>query len=158
MQDRLLYKQRDSLKRSITDGIYTVEDAELIVRAAAELTSANEMYTRLTRSTYEDDHGPWLDHEPIQSQNDLDLVQHTAKVSGSIETATVPSTGTVEDQTDIDVLGEIANTLLPILQTSMPGIPTILAMNDASFPALQAGVPTIVTNVAYETRYGDSKP
>ena len=108
--------------------------------------------------TYENDHGPWLDHDPIQSQNDRDLVQHTAKVSGSIETVIAPSTGNVEDQIDVDVLGEIENTLLPILQTSMPGIPTILAVNDVSFPALQVGVPTIATNVAHETRCGDPKP
>ena len=57
---RQIALQADSLKRSITDGMYAVEDAELIVQAAAELTSANEMHNRLTRSTYEDDHGSWL--------------------------------------------------------------------------------------------------
>ena len=68
---RQIASQADSLKRSITDGMYTVEDAELIVRAAAELTSANEMCNRLTGSTYEDDHGPWPeydDHDTVQSQ------------------------------------------------------------------------------------------
>ena len=84
--------------------------------------------------------------------------QTARNASESIDTAIVPSTGTIGNQVDVDVLGEIANTLLPILQTSMPGIPTILAMNDVSFPALQAGVPTIATNVAHETQYGDSKP
>ena len=47
---RQIALQADSLKRSITDGMYAIEDAELIVRAAAELTSANEMYARLTGS------------------------------------------------------------------------------------------------------------
>jgi hypothetical protein len=70
---RQIALQANSLKRSITDRMHTVEDAELIVRAAAELTSANEMYNRLTGSIYEDDHGPWPehdDHDMVQSQND----------------------------------------------------------------------------------------
>ena len=47
---RQIALQADSLKRSITDGMYTVEDAELIIRGAAELTAAEAMYTRLTGS------------------------------------------------------------------------------------------------------------
>lgn len=158
---RQIALQADSLKCSITDGMYTAEDAELIVRAAAELTSANKMYNRLTGSTYEDDHGPWPeynDHATVQSQNDRDLVQHTARnVSESIDTTIVPSAGTIESQVDVDILGEITNTLLPILQARIPCITTVPVMNDASFPALQAGVPTVATNIAHETQYGNPK-
>jgi hypothetical protein len=155
---RQIASHADSLKHDITDGMCTVKDAEMIVRAAAELTSANETCTRLTGSTHENDHGPWLDHDPTQSQNVRDLVQHTAgNASESVGTVTVPSAGTTRNQTDVDVLGQVANALLPVLQASMPCITIIRAMDDVSFPVLQAGVPTIATDDAREKRCGDPK-
>ena len=42
--------QADTLKRSIADGMYTVEDAELIIEAAAELTSTDRYNNRFFRS------------------------------------------------------------------------------------------------------------
>jgi hypothetical protein len=139
-----------------------IEDAELIVRAAAELTSANELYNRLAGSTYEDDHGPWSeydDHDTVQSQNDQDVVQQTARnVSESVNTTMVHSAGIIGNQIDVDTLGEIADTLLPIFQASIPGIATVPVMNDALFPALQAGVPTIAADAMRGAQCDNLKP
>jgi hypothetical protein len=69
----------------------------------------------------------------------------------------VPSAGTIGNQIDVDILGEIANMLLPILQASIPCITTVPVMNNASFPALQTGVHTIAANVTHETQCGNPK-
>jgi hypothetical protein len=77
--------------------------------------------------------------------------------SESVDAAMVPSTGAIENQADVDVLGEIANTLLPILQANIPCVTTVPAMNDASYPALRTGVPAVAANVTHETQYGNPK-
>ena len=69
----------DLLKHSITDRMYTVEDAELIIEAAAELASVTEFYNRSLATTYKEEYGPDDEdnnHGPAQRQNDRDLVQH----------------------------------------------------------------------------------
>jgi hypothetical protein len=68
----------DLLKHSITDGMCTVEDAELIIEAAVELALVTEFYNR-SGSTYEEDYGPDDEdnnHDPAQRQNDHELAQH----------------------------------------------------------------------------------
>jgi hypothetical protein len=77
--ERKIALHSDSLKRSITDGMYTVEDAELIIEAAAELASVTEFYNQNSFTTWEEEHGPDDEdnnHNPAQRQNDRDLVQH----------------------------------------------------------------------------------
>jgi hypothetical protein len=62
----------DLLKRSITDGLCTVEDAELIIEAAAELALVTEFCDR-SGSTCKEDYGPDDEdnnHDPAQRQND----------------------------------------------------------------------------------------
>jgi hypothetical protein len=59
----------DSLKRSITDGMYTVEDAEMIIEAAAELALVTEFYNRNCFTTWEEEHGrddEDNNHDPVQ--------------------------------------------------------------------------------------------
>jgi hypothetical protein len=71
--------ESDSLKRSITDGVYTVEDAEMIIEAAAELTSVTAFYNRYSEITWENEHSPDEEannHDSAQQLNDRDLVQH----------------------------------------------------------------------------------
>jgi hypothetical protein len=67
----------DSLEHSITGGMYTAEDAELFVQAAAELASVTEFYNR-SGSTYEEDYGHDNEndnHDTVQQQNDRVLIQ-----------------------------------------------------------------------------------
>jgi hypothetical protein len=69
----------DSLKRSITDGMYTVEDAEMIIEAAAELALVTEFHNQNSFTTWEQEHGPDDEdnnHDLAHWQNDRDLVQH----------------------------------------------------------------------------------
>ena len=49
----------DSLKRSIADGMYTVEDAELIIEAAAELTSTDAYNNRFSDPAWEEEYVPY---------------------------------------------------------------------------------------------------
>jgi hypothetical protein len=59
--------------------MYTVEDAKMIIEAAAELASVTEFYNRNSFTTWEGEHGPDDEdnnHDPAQRQNDQDLHQH----------------------------------------------------------------------------------
>ena len=77
---RQIALQSDSLKRSITDGVHTVEDTEMIIEAAAELTSIAELYNRhikgTSRENVHDSGDEDDDRDPTQRLNDRDLVQH----------------------------------------------------------------------------------
>ena len=76
---RQIALQADSLKRSITDGMYTVEDAELIIEAAAELTSMDAYDNRFSNPIWEEEDVPYKgdnSHDVAQRQNDLDLIHH----------------------------------------------------------------------------------
>ena len=48
---RQIALQSDSLKQSITEGVYSIEDAEMIIEAAAELTSVTALYNRHSKIT-----------------------------------------------------------------------------------------------------------
>jgi hypothetical protein len=48
---RQISLQSDLLKRSITEGVYLIEDAEMIIEAAAELTSVTALYNRHLKIT-----------------------------------------------------------------------------------------------------------
>jgi hypothetical protein len=68
----------DLLKHKTTDGIYTAEDAELAIQAAAELALSTEMYNQ-SGSTYEEDYGykdEDDDHDVVQHQDDHDKNDH----------------------------------------------------------------------------------
>jgi hypothetical protein len=59
--------------------MYTVEDAESIVEAVAELASVTEFYNQNSFTTWEEEHGPDDEdnnHDLAQRQNNQDLVQH----------------------------------------------------------------------------------
>ena len=74
---RQIALQPDSLKRSITEGVYLIEDAEMIIEAAAELTLVTALYNRHSRITWEDEHGPDEEdnnHDSAQWLNDCDLL------------------------------------------------------------------------------------
>jgi hypothetical protein len=76
---RQIALQADSLKRSITDGMYTVEDAELIIEAAAELTSMDAYNNRFSDPTWEEEYVPYKgddSHNVARRHNDLDLIRH----------------------------------------------------------------------------------
>ena len=51
--------QADTLKRSIADGMYTKEDAELIIEAAAELTSSDAYNNRFSDPVWEEEYVPY---------------------------------------------------------------------------------------------------
>ena len=71
--------QADSLKRSIADGMYTVEDAELIIEAAAELTSTDAYNNRFSDPAWEEEYIPYKgddSHTEARRHNDLDLIHH----------------------------------------------------------------------------------
>ena len=71
--------QADSLKRSIADGMYTVEDAELIIEAAAELTSTDAYNNRFSDSAWEEEYIPYKgddSHTEARRHNELDLIHH----------------------------------------------------------------------------------
>jgi hypothetical protein len=76
---RQIALQADLLKRSITDGVYTIADAELIIEAAAELMSVDAYHNRHSEPTWEEEYIPYKEdnsHNTTPQQNDLDLIQH----------------------------------------------------------------------------------
>jgi hypothetical protein len=76
---RQIALQSNSLKRSITDGVYTVEDAEMLIGAAAELTSVAAYYNWYSELTWEEEYSPHKEdnsHDTAQRLNDQDLIQH----------------------------------------------------------------------------------
>jgi hypothetical protein len=73
---RKITSQSDLLKRSIADGMYTVEDAEMTVEAAAELASVTAFYNRNSFTTWEGPDNEDDNHDPAQRQNDRDLYHH----------------------------------------------------------------------------------
>ena len=70
---RQIALQSDSFKRSITEGVCSIEGAEMIIEAAAELTSVTAFYNRHSEITWEDEHGPDEEdnnHDSAQRLND----------------------------------------------------------------------------------------
>ena len=71
--------QADTLKRSIADGMHTEEDAELIIEAAAELTSTDAYNNRFSDSVWEEEYVPYKGNDSFteaRRHNDLDLIHH----------------------------------------------------------------------------------
>lgn len=79
---RQIALQADSLKWSITDGVYTVADAELIIEAAAELMLVDAYHNRHLEPTWEEEYIPYKEdnsHDTAPQQNDPDLIHHHHK-------------------------------------------------------------------------------
>jgi hypothetical protein len=75
---RQIALQADLLKRSITDGVYTVADTELIIEAAAELMLVDAYHNRHSEPTWEEEYIPHKEdnsHDTAPQQNNLDLIQ-----------------------------------------------------------------------------------
>jgi hypothetical protein len=59
--------------------VCSIEDAEMIIEAAAELTSVTALHNCHLETTWEDEHGPEEEdnnHDSVQQLNDRNLVQH----------------------------------------------------------------------------------
>ena len=135
---RQIALQADSLKRSVADGMYTVEDAELIIEAAAELILMDVCDNRFWDPTWKEEDVPHKEddsHDVAQQQNDLDLIHHNInqmrndckqRASGSTNATMIPSAAEV------------------------PDFATVPVMNNALSSDSQVEVPTVATNVARE--------
>jgi hypothetical protein len=123
----------DSLKRSIADGMYTAEDAESIIEAAAELTSTEAYNSRLSDPCWEEKYVPYKgndSHTEAQRHNDLDLIRHNniqvqhdrkRRALELTDIAVNPSAGTIEDQGDDDavVWKEVETVTYPIVENDV---------------------------------------
>jgi hypothetical protein len=160
----------DSLKRSIADGMYTVEDAELIIEAAAELTSTDAYNNRFSDPAWEEEYVPYKgddSHTEVSAENDLDLIHHdnnqmrndrkrrTLELTNAVMT---PSTMETSGSATIPVTENVLH--LDVQETLTTTTDATREVQHDSFilSALQSGYSATTTNVVRGTRRRRSDP
>jgi hypothetical protein len=168
---RQIALQADSLKRSITDGMYTVEDAALIIEAAAELTSMDAYDNRFSDPIWEEEDVPYKgdnSHDVAQRQNDLDLIHHNdnqmrndrkQRTSELTNAMMIPSTAKVPDFATVPVMDNVPSLDSQVeAPTAATNVAHEVQHDSFIFSALQNRAPNTTTNVVHVTRRGDPKP
>ena len=162
--------QADSLKRSIADGMYTVEDAELIIEAAAELTSTDAYNNRFSDPAWEEEYVPYKgddSYTEARRHNDLDLIHHnnnqmrndrkrrTLELTNAVMT---PSTAETSSSATVPVTENVLH--LDVQETPTTTTDATREVQHDSFilSALQNGFSTTTTNVVRDTRRRRSDP
>ena len=167
---RQIALQADSFKRSITDGMYTVEDAELIIEAAAELTSMDAYNNHFLDPTWEEEYVPYKgddSHNVARRKNDLDLIRHNnnqmrndrkRRTSESTNAMMIPSTAKVSGSATVPVMENVLHLDPQETPIAVTNVAREVQHDSFILSALQNGAPIITTNVVHDTRRGDPKP
>ena len=162
--------QADSLKRSIADGMYTVEDAELIIEAAAELTSTDAHNNRFSDPAWEEEYIPYKgddSHTEARRHNDLDLIHHNdnqmrndrkRRTSELTNVMMTPSTAEASGSATIPVTENDLHLDPQETPTTATDVAREVQHDSFILSALQNGFSTTTTNVVRDTRRSDPKP